>query len=409
MARPHETALREELSHYCRVAYERQLVSGTGGNLSARIPGTDEILITPSAVSLRECAPDDFILVNLEGDKVAGRADLVASKEVFLHTAVYAARPDVRAISHLHPPYCIVFAVRNRQIPLVTITAEVRLGPTPVVPEAPSGSRLLAELVRDTALAWPDARLILLERHGVLAIGESLRETIDVADLGEDTARVAHLLSLSTGVEARRTWDVSVRVESGMHCYPGDPVLETRRVRAIAEGDAANLTHLSLGAHTGTHVDAPAHFIDGAPTLEQVPLDRFVGPATVLDLCGRRAIDADALRGHDLPAGGIVLFKTDNSELWAKPGFDEGFTYLTYDAAELLVSRRVRTVGIDYLSIERFGSRDFAVHKLLLGHGVPIIEGLDLRAISAGAYTLVCLPLNLQRVDGAPARAILMQ
>jgi arylformamidase len=409
MPHPSEAQLRDELTHYCRVAYQRQLVSGTGGNLSARLPGRDEVLITPSAVSLRECTPEDFILVDLMGEKVAGRADLVASKEVFLHTAVYAARPDVQAISHLHPPYCIVFAVRNRQIPLVTITAEVRLGPTPVVPEAPSGSRRLANLVRDTVLAWPDARLVLLERHGVLAIGENLRDTIDVADLGEDTARVAHLLSLSTGVEARRTWDISVKDEPGMHIYPGDPVLEMRRVRAIAEGDPANLTHLALGAHTGTHVDAPAHFLDGAPTLEQIPLDRFVGPATVLDLRGLRAIDAAALRSHELPSGGIVLFKTDNSELWAKPQFDEGFTYLTYDAAELLVSRGVRTVGIDYLSIERFGSEDFAVHKLLLGHGVPIIEGLDLRAVGAGSYALVCLPLNLQHVDGAPARAILMQ
>jgi len=109
-----ETQLREELTHYCRVAYQRQLVSGTGGNLSARIPGTGRVLITPSAVSLRECTPEDFILVDLDWQKVAGRDDLVASKEVFLHTAVYAARPDVQAISHLHPPYCILFAVRNQ-------------------------------------------------------------------------------------------------------------------------------------------------------------------------------------------------------------------------------------------------------------------------------------------------------
>src|SRR5262249_38937700 len=161
--------------------------------------------------------------------------------------------------------------------------------------------------------------------------------------LGEDTARVAHLLSLSTGVEARRMWDISVKDEPGMHFYPGDPVLEMRRVRTLAAGDPVNLTHLALGAHTGTHVDAPAPFLEGAATLEQIPLDRFVGPATVLDLRGRRVIDAEVLCAQDLSARGIVLFKTDNSELWAKPRFDEGFTYLTPDGAELLVERGVTT------------------------------------------------------------------
>lgn len=404
-----ERELREQLTHYCRLAYERQLVSGTGGNLSARLDGGDRILITPSAVSLRECAPADFITVDREGRKVAGREDLVPSKEVYLHTAVYAARPDVQAISHLHPPHCIVFAVRNQPIPLVTITAEVRLGPTPVVPEAPSGSQRLANLVRDAVVAWPEARLVLLERHGVLALGANLRDTIDVADLAEDTARVAHMLSLSTDGGVRRVWDISVKDQPGMHIYPGDPELTLTRVRAIAKGDPANLTHLTLGAHTGTHVDAPAHFIDGAPSLEQIGLDRMVGEATVLDLRGRRAIDAAALRPHVLEPGAIVLFKTDNSALWARAEFQRGFTYVTRDGAEWLVERGVKTIGMDYLSIEQFGSATFEVHKILLGAGVLIIEGLDLGAVAAGTYLLACLPLNLQGVDGAPARAVLMR
>jgi arylformamidase len=403
-----EAALREELAHYCRFAYQRRLVSGTGGNLSVRL-GRDRALITPSAVSLRECTPEDFITVDLRGEMVAGPAHHVPSKEVHFHTAIYEARPDVHAISHLHPPSCILFAIRNRPIPLVTITAEVRLGPTPVVPEAPSGSALLARLVHEAVLASPDAKLLLLERHGVLAIGATLAETIDVADLAEDTARVAHQLSLATGVGARRVWDVSVRDRPGMHVYPGDPALEVTQIRAIARGDAANLTHLALGAHTGTHVDAPAHFLPDAPTLEQVPLDRMVGDASVLDLRGRRFIDAAALRPHAIQTGDIVLFKTDNSALWERDGFQEGFTYLTRDAAELLVELGVKTIGMDYLSIEQFGSRDFEVHKILLGAGVLIIEGLDLRAIGAGPYGLACLPLNLQGVDGAPARAVLMR
>ena len=156
-------------------------------------------------------------------------------------------------------------------------------------------------------------------------------------------------------------------------------------------------------------MDAPAHFIDGAPTLDRVPLDRMVGPARVLDLRGRAVIDAEALRRSVLRAGDIVLFRTDNSERWAKPGFQEDFTYVTLDAAEHLVERGVKTIGMDYLSIEQFGSKDFAVHKLLLGKGVFIIEGLDLRAIAPGPYFLSCLPLKLEGVDGAPARAVLMR
>jgi arylformamidase len=206
-----------------------------------------------------------------------------------------------------------------------------------------------------------------------------------------------------------RVWDVSVADRPDMHVYPGDPTLEQTQVRAIKRGDAANLTHLSLGAHTGTHVDAPAHFIDGGATLEQVPLDRMVGPAQVLDLRGLAAIDAAALHRHEIRAGDIVLLRTDNSERWEKQGFQTDFTYVTLDAAQHLVERGIKTVGMDYLSIEQFGSKDFAVHKLLLGKGIFIIEGLDLREIAAGPYLLSCLPLKLEGVDGAPARAVLMR
>lgn len=206
-----------------------------------------------------------------------------------------------------------------------------------------------------------------------------------------------------------RVWDVSVPDRPDMHVYPGDPTLEQTQVRAIKRGDAANLTHLSLGAHTGTHVDAPAHFIDGAPTLDQVPIDRMVGPAQVFDLRGLAAIDAAALRRHEIHDGDIVLFRTDNSERWAKAGFQKDFAYVTLDAAQYLVERGVKTIGMDYLSIEQFGSQDFAVHKLLLGKGVFVIEGLDLREIEAGPYFLACLPLKLEGVDGAPARAVLMR
>ena len=215
---------------------------------------------------------------------------------------------------------------------------------------------------------------------------------------------------MATEQELRqRVWDISVPNRPDMHFYPGDPTLEQTQIRAIARGDAANLTHLSLGAHTGTHVDAPAHFIDGAPTLEQVALERMVGPAQVLDVRGRPAVDAATLRSHEIDTGAIVLFRTDNSERWARPGFQKDFVHLTLDGAEHLVAHDVKTIGWDYLSIEQFGSTTFEVHKLVLGRGILIIEGLDLREIAAGRYLLACLPLKLEGVDGAPARAVLMR
>jgi arylformamidase len=205
-----------------------------------------------------------------------------------------------------------------------------------------------------------------------------------------------------------RVIDISVPNGPGQHVYPGDPPPRVEQAKAIRQGDVCNVSLLTMGSHTGTHVDAPHHFIDGAPRLGEVPLDRMVGAALVADLRGRAAVDAAALAGAELRRGDILLCRTDNSERWAAPDFQRDFTYLTLDAAALLVERGVRAVGIDYLSIEQFGSRDFAVHHRLLGAGVFVIEGLDLRAVEPGRYTLVCLPLKFPDLDGAPARAVLL-
>jgi arylformamidase len=202
--------------------------------------------------------------------------------------------------------------------------------------------------------------------------------------------------------------DISVPNGPGQHVYPGDPEPQIAPVRRIANGDVANLSLLTMGSHTGTHVDAPYHFIPDGARLGQVSMDRMVGEALVADLRGRASIDAAALRSVPLHDGDILLCLTDNSARWAAPSFQRDFTYLTKDAADLLVERGVRAVGIDYLSIEQFGSPDFPVHHRLLGEGVFVIEGLDLGAVTPGRYTLVCLPLKFPDLDGAPARAILL-
>ena len=205
-----------------------------------------------------------------------------------------------------------------------------------------------------------------------------------------------------------RVIDISVANGPTQHVYPGDPPPRIEQAKAIRAGDVCNVSLLTMGSHTGTHVDAPYHFIDGGARLCEVALERMVGEALVVDLRGRAAVDAAALESAALRTGDILLCRTDNSWRWEKAEFQRDFVYLTLDAAGLLVERGIRAVGIDYLSIEQFGSSDFPVHHRLLGAGVFVIEGLDLRAVEPGRYTLVCLPLKFPDLDGAPARAVLL-
>jgi arylformamidase len=207
-----------------------------------------------------------------------------------------------------------------------------------------------------------------------------------------------------------RIHDVSRPLRHGGVIYPGDPEIEFRAHSSIGRGDPANVTALALGSHSGTHVDAPSHFLSGGSPVDRIALDRLVGPAAVLDLpVDVGSVGAAELARHDLRGQRRVLLRTRNSGAAAGTGFSQDYCALTADGAEYLIDRGVELVGIDALSIEPFGSADFAVHHLLLGRGVVIVEGLDLSSISAGVYQLVCLPLLLQGLDGAPARAVLIE
>ncbi len=197
---------------------------------------------------------------------------------------------------------------------------------------------------------------------------------------------------------------MSVPIHPGMVTYPGDPAVRIERVSAIADGAVANLSRLDFGAHSGTHVDAPVHFVDGAPSAESLPLEVLIGRARVVDATAvDRQLDEAALAELD-PRGDRILFKTRNSELWARDEFADDFVSLTADGAAFLLARGVRLVGIDYLSIG-----DEAAHLALLRAGVVTIEGLDLRQVDAGEYRLVCAPLKLVGSDGAPARVLLLR
>ena len=198
--------------------------------------------------------------------------------------------------------------------------------------------------------------------------------------------------------------DISVPIRSDMPIYDGNPGVELERASSIADGDPANVSQLRFGVHTGTHVDAPLHFIDGAPGAEGIPLDALVGPAVVVDATEVDALGEAELEGLGIPEGAErVLLKTRNSELWNQKSFTRDFLRLDGSGARFVVSRGIRTIGIDYLSIG-----DQEAHRELLGAGVVPVEGLDLRRIEPGEYTFVCLPLDVVGSDGAPARAILI-
>jgi arylformamidase len=202
--------------------------------------------------------------------------------------------------------------------------------------------------------------------------------------------------------------DISAPVSPSMPTFEGDPPVDFELAKSLARGDVCNLTRIDMGAHSGTHIDAPIHFVAGGSGSEAISLDAVIGPAWVVDARDQPgAITADDLARLTIPREETrILFRTPNSRLWEVPGFQTSFVGLDVSAAEALVARRTTLVGIDYLSIAPFGDPT-PTHRALLSAGVVVLEGLDLRAVEPGPYELVCLPLRIVGSDGAPARALL--
>ncbi len=206
-----------------------------------------------------------------------------------------------------------------------------------------------------------------------------------------------------------RPWiDASLSLVNGMAYWPGNPPFRTQRVKDLKRGDHSNVSLLSLGSHTGTHMDAPVHFLKGGKGIDAMPYEASNGPARVLWIPGRGEISADALERHRIRRGERLLLKTANSTRLAKRRrFTKDFVHLSTQACELLARRGVRCVGVDYLSVGGYHTNGGEVHRLLLGAGIWIIEGLDLSRVSSGRHELACLPLKIAGGDGAPARALL--
>ena len=204
--------------------------------------------------------------------------------------------------------------------------------------------------------------------------------------------------------------DISLTLRQRMPVYPGEPTPLLEPTWQMERGDFCNVSRLTIATHTGTHIDAPLHFLPGGASVDRLPVDALVGPALVVEMAVEQEITAADLQAAAIPPGTErLLFKTRNARLLDDDDFRRDFVYLTLDAARWLVERGVRLVAIDYLSVEKMDAEPNIVHQTLLRAGAVIVEGVDLREVAPGPYFLACLPLKLEGADGSPVRAVLVE
>ncbi len=184
---------------------------------------------------------------------------------------------------------------------------------------------------------------------------------------------------------------------------------ELRDRRRISRGDHSNSSAVTMSLHSGTHMDAPFHFVPDGTTIDELPLDLFIGPALVHAVETERYIQAADVEAIELDGITRVLFKTRNSELLRRGSYDPDFVAFSVEAAEALVAKGVKLVGLDYLSVAHAGEEQVPVHKAFLERGVALIEGVDLSRVSPGRYELICFPIRIRGADGAPCRAVLRE
>ena len=208
-----------------------------------------------------------------------------------------------------------------------------------------------------------------------------------------------------------RVIDISLPIGPDLLTWPGDPPVTIERTRHLGV-DGANVSELRIGTHTGTHVDPPVHFVDGAAGIDQVPLDLLLGAVFVADARGMTgALGPGELEELAIPPGSTrVLLKSDNSELWRSlpVDFPGEYVCLSGDGARWVVEREIRLIGVDFLSVEQKGAPGHPAHVELLSNGVVIIEGLNLGDVEPGPASLACMPLRIVDGDGGPARAVLL-
>lgn len=410
--------LASELVRYSQLCYERHLVGAACGNLSARIPGSDAVMVTAAGVSFRDVGRGNLLVIDSQGKVLEGPAGAKPSKEINFHLAVYEARPAVGAIIHVHPSYATVFAASGRLIPTITISAQLNLRQGQLIAVAPPGSRELRDLVSQSVTVSPsDTNIFLLASHGMLAISRNFSDAFDFAELAEDTAKIAYLEELSMAPRpplstAFRVVDLTATLNERTPCYPTDPSF-TKSWHTNFAQHGVYVSKLEMGSHSGTHVDLPLHFLgDGFPDTAGMPLQRFIGDAIMLQRLKEPGEDltvADLL-GADIVPGEIVLFRTGWDKRSGSPAFFEGeWPGLHPALVEELIRRGVKAVGGDIASADSPAAitAGAPAHKIAGRAGMPIFEALiNLDQVAGRRFQFLGLPLKVEGGEASPIRAV---
>lgn len=208
----------------------------------------------------------------------------------------------------------------------------------------------------------------------------------------------------------KKFYDISVLLGVESINYPGDTPYQRKMVQTLQGGNDCNLSEITMSAHAGTHMDAPLHFFPDGKTIDQFPVEKFVLSAHVVHIRNDALIEPRELESVNVRPGQAILFKTQNSTTGRIENgvFQEDFVYLSPEGADWCVHKRVGLVGIDYSSIEKYGSTTSPVHRKILGNDILILEGINLKEVPVGKYTLYCFPLKIGGGEGAPVRAVLM-
>jgi len=206
-------------------------------------------------------------------------------------------------------------------------------------------------------------------------------------------------------------YDITVLMGKESINYPQNTPYKRYDKMKISNGDLCNLSSMEISVHAGTHIDSPAHFIDGGKRISQFSIENFILPARVINVENPVCVTPDLLDSLEIDEGTALLFRTANSinRLCASGKFSEEYVYISSEAAQICVQKKASLVGLDYISIEEFGNNSFPAHHSILGAGIPVLEGIDLKNVPAGSYTLHCLPLKMDKAEASPTRAVLFQ